>query len=61
MSEVSDIDGGIRYAEPAEDRSAREGSIGLLVLLAVGLAIAAVALAMVSREAAEPFVLAILA
>ncbi|MGD9868033.1 MAG: cell cycle histidine kinase CckA [Hyphomicrobiales bacterium] len=51
----------VRYSEPAEDAGAREGSIGLLVLLAIGLAIAAVALAMMSREAAEPFVLAILA
>ena len=58
---MSDIDAPIRYAEPAEDRSAREGGIGLLVLLALGLAIAAVALAMLSRDAAEPFVLAILA
>ncbi len=58
---MSDIDAQIRYAEPAEDRSAREGSIGLLVLLALGLAVAAVALALASHDVAEPFVLAILA
>ncbi len=58
---MSDIDAPMRYSEPAEDRSAREGSIGLMVLLALGLAVAAVALAMLSRESAEPFVLAILA
>ena len=58
---MSDIEAPLRYAEPVEDRSAREGSIGLLVLLAIGLAITAVALAMLSRDQAEPFVLAILA
>lgn len=58
---MSDIDAPLRYAEPAEDRSAREGSIGLLVLLALGLAVSAIALAMLTRDAAEPFVLAILA
>ena len=61
FAQMSDIDAPIRYAEPAEDRSAREGSIGLLVLLALGLAVAAVALALASRDVAEPFVLAILA
>lgn len=58
---MSDIDAPLRYTEPAEDRSSREGKIGLLVLLALGLALTAVALAMLSRDAAEPFVLAILA
>lgn len=58
---MSNIEAPMRYAEPAEERSRREGNIGLLVLLAVGLAIAAVALAVVSHETAEPFVLAILA
>ena len=58
---MSDVDAPLRYAEPAEDRAARDGSIGLLVLLALGLAIAAVSLAMLTREDAEPFVLAILA
>jgi len=51
----------MRYSEPVTDRTEREGSIGLVVLLALGLALAAVGLAMVSREIAEPFVLAILA
>jgi two-component system cell cycle sensor histidine kinase/response regulator CckA len=58
---MSDINAPLPYAEPAEDLSSQEGGIGLLVLLAVGLAIAGVALAMLNREAAEPFVLAILA
>ena len=58
---MTDIDAPMRYAEPAADRSGTEGSVGLVVLLALGLAIAAVALAVLSREMAEPFVLAILA
>ncbi len=58
---MSEVDAPLRYTEPAEDRSARDGSIGLLVLLALGLALAAVALALLTREEAEPFVLAILA
>jgi two-component system, cell cycle sensor histidine kinase and response regulator CckA len=58
---MSDVDAPMRYAEPAADRTARDGSVGLVVLLALALAIAAVGLAMVSREMAEPFVLAILA
>ena len=58
---MTDIDAPMRYAEPAADRTERDGSVSLVVLLALALAIAAVALAMVSREMAEPFVLAILA
>ncbi len=58
---MSDADAESRYAPPAEDRSAQEGSIGLLVLLALGLAITAISLAMLSHEEAEPFVLTILA
>ncbi|GBE42488.1 MAG TPA: PAS domain-containing sensor histidine kinase [Rhizobiales bacterium] len=58
---MSDINAPLPYVEPAEDMSDREGGIGLLVLLAVGLAMAAVALAMLSRDEAEPFVLAVLA
>ncbi len=58
---MSDINVPLPYAEPVEDTSSQDGSIGLLVLLAIGLAIAGVALAMLNREAAEPFVLAILA
>ncbi|MEJ2517431.1 MAG: PAS domain-containing protein, partial [Methyloceanibacter sp.] len=58
---MSDIDAPMRYAEPMTDRSSRDGSITLVVLLALALAVAAVGLAMVSREVAEPIVLAILA
>jgi len=57
---MSDIDAPLKYAEPAADRSGREGSIGMLVLLALGLAIAAISLALVSRQVAEPFVFVIL-
>ncbi len=58
---MSDIDAPMRYSEPAADIPSRDGSVGLVVLLALALAVAAVGLAMVSREIAEPFVLAILA
>ena len=58
---MTDIDAPMRYATPAADRTERDGSVGLVVLLALALAVAAVGLAMVSREMAEPFVLAILA
>jgi two-component system cell cycle sensor histidine kinase/response regulator CckA len=58
---MTDIDAPMRYASPAADRTERDGSVGLVVLLALALAVAAVGLAMVSREMAEPFVLAILA
>ena len=58
---MTDIDAPMRYAAPAADRTERDGSVGLVVLLALALAVAAVGLAMVSREMAEPFVLAILA
>ena len=57
---MTDIDAPARYADPAADQSDREGNVGLVVALALGLAVAAVALAMISREMAEPFVLAIL-
>jgi two-component system cell cycle sensor histidine kinase/response regulator CckA len=57
---MSDIDAPMRYVEPMTDRPSREGSITLVVLLALALAAAAVGLAVVSREVAEPFVLAIL-
>jgi two-component system cell cycle sensor histidine kinase/response regulator CckA len=57
---MTDIDAPARYAEPAADQTSREGNVGLVVALALGLAVAAVALAMISREMAEPFVLAIL-
>jgi two-component system, cell cycle sensor histidine kinase and response regulator CckA len=58
---MTDVDAPMRYAEPATDRTERDGSVGLVVLLAFALAIAAVGLAIISREMAEPFVLAILA
>ena len=58
---MTDVDAPMRYAEPATDRTERDGSVGLVVLLALALAIAAVGLAIVSRDMAEPFVLAILA
>ena len=58
---MTDVDAPMRYAEPATDRTERDGSVGLVVLLALALAFAAVALALVSRETAEPFVLAVLA
>jgi len=58
---MTDINAPIRYAEPVADRPERDGSVGLVVLLALALAVAAVGLAMVSREMAEPFVFAILA
>jgi two-component system cell cycle sensor histidine kinase/response regulator CckA len=58
---MTDIDAPMRYATPAADRTEPDGSVSLVVLLALALAVAAVGLAMVSREMAEPFVLAILA
>jgi two-component system cell cycle sensor histidine kinase/response regulator CckA len=58
---MTDIDAPMRYAAPAADRSERDGSVGLVVLLALALAIGAVGLAVISREMAEPFVLAVLA
>jgi len=58
---MTEIDAPMRYASPAADRSVRDGSVGLVILLALALAMAAVGLAVVSREMAEPFVLAILA
>jgi two-component system cell cycle sensor histidine kinase/response regulator CckA len=58
---MTDIDAPMRYASPAADRTERDGSVALVILLALALAVAAVGLAMVSREMAEPFVLAILA
>ena len=50
---MTDIDAPMRYAPPAADRTEREGSVGLVILLALALAAAAVGLAMVSREMAE--------
>jgi two-component system cell cycle sensor histidine kinase/response regulator CckA len=58
---MTNINTPMRYAEPIADQSERDGSIGLVVLLALALAVAAVGVALVSREMAEPFVLAILA
>ena len=47
---MTDIDVPMRYATPAADRTERDGSVGLVVVLALALAVAAVGLAMVSRE-----------
>jgi two-component system, cell cycle sensor histidine kinase and response regulator CckA len=58
---MTDLGAPMRYLEPATDQTERDGSVGLIVLLALALAAAAIGLAMVSREVAEPFVLAILA
>ena len=49
---MTDIDAPMRYAAPAADRSERDGSVGLVVLLALALAIGAVGLAVISREMA---------
>jgi two-component system, cell cycle sensor histidine kinase and response regulator CckA len=57
---MTDIDAPSRYAEPAADETGRGSNVVLVVALALGLAVAAVSLAMISREMAEPFVLAIL-
>jgi two-component system cell cycle sensor histidine kinase/response regulator CckA len=57
---MTDIDAPSRYAEPAADQTGRGSNVVLVVALALGLAVAAVSLAMISREMAEPFVLAIL-
>jgi len=57
---MTDIDAPSRYAEPAADQAARGSNVALVVALALGLAVAAVSLAMTTREMAEPFVLAIL-
>src|SRR6185295_8046390 len=40
---MTDIDAPARYAEPAADQTSREGNVGLVVALALGLAVAAVA------------------
>ncbi|MCA1299949.1 cell cycle histidine kinase CckA [Stappia indica] len=45
---------------PVVDRPERGGNIGLLILLAVGIVSAAAAFAMMTRDQAEPYVLALL-
>jgi len=57
---MTDIDAPSRYAEPAADQTGRGSNVVIVVALTLGLAVAAVSLAMISREMAEPFVLAIL-
>ncbi|MFN3497393.1 MAG: hypothetical protein ACK40A_03225, partial [Pannonibacter indicus] len=47
-------------AEPVVDRAERSGSIAALLLLALALLGAATAFAVMGREAAEPYVLALL-
>ena len=51
---MSDIDAPMRYSDPVADRTGRDGGVGLVVLLALALGAAAIGLAMVSREMAEP-------
>src|SRR5262245_10561709 len=58
---MTDIDAPMRYAAPAADRSDRDGSVGLVVLLALALAIGAVGLAVISLEMSVPVGLAVLA
>ncbi len=57
---MSDIDAQMPASERSGEADSRDSGIGLLVLLAVGLAVAAVALAMLNRDVAEPYVLAVL-
>ena len=57
---MSDINAQMPVTEGSDEPQSRDGGIGLLVLLAVGLAVAAVALAMLNRDVAEPYVLAVL-
>ena len=58
---MSDIEAPLRYSEPVVDRPGRGGKVGFLLVVALGIAVAAVGLALLSREAAEPLVLAFLA
>src|SRR6476620_1099809 len=55
---MTDIDAPSRYAEPAADQTGRGSNVVIVVALTLGLAVAAVSLAMISREMAEPLVLA---
>lgn len=57
---MSDVNAPMPYPETPSS-SGRDGGTSLLILLALGLAFGGVALAMLNRDAAEPFVLAILA
>lgn len=57
---MSDVNAPASLPEQRQS-SGREGGTSLLILLALGLACGGVALAMLNRDAAEPFVLAILA
>ena len=57
---MSDINAQLPASERPDEADTRDSGIGLLVLLAVGLAVAAVALAMLNRDVAEPYVLAVL-
>jgi two-component system cell cycle sensor histidine kinase/response regulator CckA len=58
---MSDVNAPFSYSEQSEETPGNEGGSGLLVLLALGVAVGAVGLAMLNREAAEPFVLTVLA
>ncbi|MBA5779287.1 response regulator [Stappia sp. F7233] len=53
-------DSDARPPQPVIDRSERTGNIWLLMLLALGLVAAAAAFALMSRDQAEPYVLALL-
>ncbi|MBB4301805.1 two-component system cell cycle sensor histidine kinase/response regulator CckA [Rhodobium orientis] len=57
---MSRIDAAPSAREPIIDRTERTGNIGLLIFLAVALVTAAGAFAFMSREQAEPYVLALL-
>eukprot|EP01037_Dinobryon_pediforme_P037087 gene37087-44378_t len=53
---MTEVQPGAQETEPAIDRSERSGSIGLLLALAGGLVAAAVALAIMPRTNAAPYV-----
>ena len=57
---MSDVNAEMPVSRGSHEAQSRDSGIGLLVLLAVGLAVAAVALAMLNRDVAEPYVLAVL-
>jgi len=58
---MSDVNAPLSLPEPERTGGGKDGSTSLLILLALALAAGGVALAMLNRDTAEPFVLAILA
>lgn len=58
---MSDVNAPLSLPETEKTGSGKDGSASLLILLALALATGGVALAVLSRDTAEPFVLAILA